>query len=368
MKNTKKGFTLVELLVVIAIVAILATVAIIGYTSFMDKADLSVDQQVVEQLNTALTAGSVGLNAEELTIQNVDKILTEAGFNMENGVNALRSGNKIYWFKSYNTIVLANNDGKVIFPIDNAELVEKFDINDTANVVNLSKLVEGSSVLGANGKIYSSFAEAVVDGGEITLFNDVVVETKSTIAIDTVINLNGHSLDASGLTKDRPFYVEAGVNLTINAENANIKIGAYGFVDVKKAGANANVVINGGTFTGNMNNGAFVKVREGADNVTITLNNVNYNDASTNNSYIFYKEAKATTLVVNGGTYNADMEYAYGCLFTKEPYKSFKNLFNVSGLRLCQKRAGRHCRSSRGRRRRRTRAGNAPRHRKLRHL
>ena len=33
-----KGFTLVELLVVIAIIAILSTVAVVGYTSFVDKA------------------------------------------------------------------------------------------------------------------------------------------------------------------------------------------------------------------------------------------------------------------------------------------------------------------------------------------
>ncbi len=39
MKKTKKGFTLVELLVVIAIIAILSTVAVVGYTSFVDKAN-----------------------------------------------------------------------------------------------------------------------------------------------------------------------------------------------------------------------------------------------------------------------------------------------------------------------------------------
>ena len=54
MKNSKKGFTLVELLVVIAIVAILSTVAIIGYTSFMKKADLSNDQAFIAQANTTL--------------------------------------------------------------------------------------------------------------------------------------------------------------------------------------------------------------------------------------------------------------------------------------------------------------------------
>ena len=47
-KNTQKGFTLVELLVVIAILAILASVAVVGYTSFIKKAD---DQAAATELD-----------------------------------------------------------------------------------------------------------------------------------------------------------------------------------------------------------------------------------------------------------------------------------------------------------------------------
>lgn len=54
--NTKKGFTLVELLVVIAILAILATVSVVGYSSFIERADISVDEQLVAQLNNFLEA------------------------------------------------------------------------------------------------------------------------------------------------------------------------------------------------------------------------------------------------------------------------------------------------------------------------
>ena len=50
MRNTKKGFTLVELLVVIAILAILATVSVVGYTSFIDRANDSVAQQELTQI------------------------------------------------------------------------------------------------------------------------------------------------------------------------------------------------------------------------------------------------------------------------------------------------------------------------------
>ena len=52
--NKKRGFTLVELLVVIAILAILATVSVVGYTSFIERAAVSNDENVASQLNQFL--------------------------------------------------------------------------------------------------------------------------------------------------------------------------------------------------------------------------------------------------------------------------------------------------------------------------
>ena len=60
MKHSKKGFTLVELLVVIAILAILATVSVVGYTSFIAKANLSNDQTQIAMMNRNLQAAAVG--------------------------------------------------------------------------------------------------------------------------------------------------------------------------------------------------------------------------------------------------------------------------------------------------------------------
>jgi len=54
--NKKKGFTLVELLVVIAILAILATVSVVGYTSFIESATVSNDENIAAQLNNFLVA------------------------------------------------------------------------------------------------------------------------------------------------------------------------------------------------------------------------------------------------------------------------------------------------------------------------
>ncbi len=74
--NTKKGFTLVELLVVIAILAILATVSVVGYTSFIERADISVDEQTVTQLNHFLEAYKVN-NPEVIDDTNIRRITAD---------------------------------------------------------------------------------------------------------------------------------------------------------------------------------------------------------------------------------------------------------------------------------------------------
>lgn len=74
--NKKKGFTLVELLVVIAILAILATVSVVGYTSFIERANVAVDEDLASQLNHFLAAYQVK-NNEKITPHNIRKITAE---------------------------------------------------------------------------------------------------------------------------------------------------------------------------------------------------------------------------------------------------------------------------------------------------
>ena len=57
--NTRKGFTLVELLVVIAILAILATVSVVGYTSFIDRANQSTALQEMTQIRDSILAEDI---------------------------------------------------------------------------------------------------------------------------------------------------------------------------------------------------------------------------------------------------------------------------------------------------------------------
>ena len=51
-----KGFTLVELLVVIAILAILATVSVVGYTSFIDRAEVSNAETEAHQIESTINS------------------------------------------------------------------------------------------------------------------------------------------------------------------------------------------------------------------------------------------------------------------------------------------------------------------------
>ncbi len=101
MKNNKKrGFTLVELLVVIAILAILATVSVVGYTSFIESANVAVDEDLVAQLNNFLAAYKVN-NTEDITEDNAwevtQEILELAGLDKINGLVPKSKDNHFYF-------------------------------------------------------------------------------------------------------------------------------------------------------------------------------------------------------------------------------------------------------------------------------
>jgi len=58
-KTNNKGFTLVELIVVITIIAILATVAVIGYNTFIDRANQTKADIELAQAENVLRAEAV---------------------------------------------------------------------------------------------------------------------------------------------------------------------------------------------------------------------------------------------------------------------------------------------------------------------
>jgi len=145
MKNAKKGFTLVELLIVIAILAILATVAIVGYTSYINKAQLSVDQQLATQMNTLLEAEAV-LNTPT-SVDEVLELLEKAGLDTEDGVKPSMTGYTYYWYQKHNVIVLVNDeDGSVFCPVENKTMISDFNADYAANKTGIYSLAKDAFV------------------------------------------------------------------------------------------------------------------------------------------------------------------------------------------------------------------------------
>ena len=118
MRNNKnKGFTLVELLVVIAILAILATVSVVGYTSFIESATVSNDENVAAQLNNFLVAMKADSNGpfygEEIDENNIrevtDYILQDSGLD-ELVAQAAKYGYGFYYDLQEGKYVVLNEE------------------------------------------------------------------------------------------------------------------------------------------------------------------------------------------------------------------------------------------------------------------
>ena len=120
MKRNKKGFTIVELVIVIAVIAILAAVLIPTFTSLINKANISADQQAVRQMNTALAIDEAE-NGRAETVEQALDVLNKAGYKANEYI-ALADGYQFYWDQSTNRVVLYNNNGnKIEYPEDAAE-------------------------------------------------------------------------------------------------------------------------------------------------------------------------------------------------------------------------------------------------------
>ena len=153
---------------------------------------------------------------------------------------------------------------------------------------------------------FATFADAldkVQNGETIVLSKDVVISETFSVDKDIKINLNGYDFDASG-NASRPFNVENG-KLTIVGGNSTIKVGAYGLVNIP-VDSDAEIVLEGGIYEGNTDNGALLKPR-GEGKINITLKNVKYNDKS-NNGYVLNLgsyEGEQFVIKVEGGEFVA---------------------------------------------------------------
>lgn len=81
-KNNKNGFTIVEIVIVIAVIAILAAVLIPTFANIIKKANQSVDEQLVNNLNKILTTEEA-INGKNLFMHEAVLDLKEYGYELD---------------------------------------------------------------------------------------------------------------------------------------------------------------------------------------------------------------------------------------------------------------------------------------------
>lgn len=164
---------------------------------------------------------------------------------------------------------------------------------------------------------YASLKEAFENANEndrIVLRESVAADEIINVTKSVILDLNGFTI-TNNVSGERLFHVSApsftveggttGSGMIIPEGNT----GSYGFIKVIAA---SQIVLDGGEYRGNTDDGAFIKLfnRENvgdASGSTITLNNV---QATTNNGFLntdtLTTDASTPTLHVNGGTYTTE--------------------------------------------------------------
>ncbi len=250
MKNMKKkGFTLVELLVVIAIIAILAVVSVVGYTVFIDRANMSADQQAVTQMNTMLEA--LDVNDEPEDIVALWAYLNETGLTAED-YKPLSKDHIFVWDKELNRILLVK-DNKVVYPEDYAETANS---NNWFNLKADELKLEAAPTIDADGAVtvdspsdlITSFknASAIKNmnlGGNVNMMGASTFIPK--LVKNDEITINGNDATISNLVSTQYATVGSATDKKVDAQNQKY---ASGFVGHVQSGAT--VTIKDVTFDG----------------------------------------------------------------------------------------------------------------------
>ena len=191
------------------------------------------------------------------------------------------------------------------------------------------------------GTLEAAFATA--QGGEtIDLLEDTAVSGVISVTANVTLILNGHTI-TNNVQNDRLFNVTssgfkvdgttAGSEMVIPETNT----GSYGFI---KVSAKSVVTLEGGSYSGDTDNGAFVKIIRDATGIDASGSTVYFNDVTMESNGRFFNtdtlntKASVTTLYVEGGTYTTD-GMAFGSDTLQLSPIIFKNVTVTAGTGPC---------------------------------
>ncbi len=146
---------------------------------------------------------------------------------------------------------------------------------------------------------------AIAEGKDVKLESNITLIDPIAVSGNVSVDLNGYSLDASGL--DSAFIVASGEDATITIEGTDedVIVGKNGLVDIAE-GANAVIEINGGNFVSDDAGSTLIKPN-GDGEIKIVLNDVNYTSTA-DNGYVLdcsYYEGNDISVEINGGSFEA---------------------------------------------------------------
>jgi len=212
--------------------------------------------------------------------------------------------------------VASGSDGKALFIMGtggsisvDANTTISGDVNDTYGDIsiqyNVSTTVDLKQALAAHGTPIITLSE------DIELTETIQISTNATVV------LNGNKLTAN-VNKARAFKITGNnVKFTLDATNSNVEFGngTYGIIELAADVINAEVLVEGGTFTGTTDYGALIRYRPGNKNNKVTLDGVTYTDnceftSGMTNAWVVSAAGLFDTdtdnkLSVKGGSYTA---------------------------------------------------------------
>ena len=226
------------------------------------------------------------------------------------------------------------------------------------------KTTKSRALLGSSAGIddAESLSEAVAAGGEVTISADITLSNELVVANVVTLNLGDYKITAA--SGRNAIQVVAGGSLTINAES-NGGVSAPGrlsvYADYELSPGAKTVVINGGTYTGNLQFNKYpvatsaTQSGEAANPTAVTINGGVFNDyvtlyhcspftitggkfekgLNTSPSSTYVYSTSRSPVIIEGGVFNTEPE-AVGSRVVVSPGYYEGGYFHVADTSLCE--------------------------------
>ena len=196
-RNTKKGFTLTELIIVIVIIGILAAVLIPVLSSYIKKARMATEKEIVRNINMALKSDEVTIASGEKhkTMYDALQVAKSVGYDVAK-INDTKYGNEILW-DSKNDVFCYLNNG-------NIEYIPEYPGKEAAADVDYFRIAADYASTDKKYSVYLLGTDTISNVVDVTTGIDVgehkVIGTITYTRIDTdpsqavIIRTNGGEL------------------------------------------------------------------------------------------------------------------------------------------------------------------------------